>query len=121
MKYMPILKTFFTAAVMLMTGACATTSQNDLEGTNDPWEGMNRATYKFNKAVDKAVYKPVTTVYQAVVPKVPRQGVSNAMRNLRAPWVFVNDLLQFKFKRAGTTLSRFLVDSTIGKIGRAHV
>lgn len=110
----PFFKALFAASFLLFTGACATTGQNDVDGTGDPWEGMNRATYKFNKAVDKAIYKPVTAVYQTVVPKVPRQGVSNAMRNLRAPWVFVNDLLQLKFKRAGTTLGRFLVDSTIG-------
>jgi len=110
----PVFKAVFTAALLLFTGACATTAQNDPDGTGDPWESMNRATYSFNKTIDKAIYKPVTTVYQTVVPKVPRQGVSNAMRNLRAPWVFVNDILQLKFKRAGTTLGRFLVDSTIG-------
>jgi len=114
MTHSPFLKIVFVAASVLLTGACATTGQNGIDDVNDPWEGMNRATYKFNKAIDKTIYKPVTTVYQTVVPKVPRQGVSNAMRNLRAPWVFVNDILQFKFKRAGTTLGRFLVDSTIG-------
>ena len=109
----PVFKAVFTAALMLLTGACATTSQNSDE-TYDPWEGMNRATYKFNKAVDKAIYKPVTKVYKTVLPKTPRKGISNAMRNLRDPWVFVNDILQFKFKRAGTTLGRFIVNSTIG-------
>jgi len=113
MTLSPIFKAIFVASFLLFTGACATTSQNTDE-TYDPWEGMNRATYSFNKTFDKAIYKPIASAYLAVVPEVPRKGVSNAMRNLRDPWVFVNDILQLKFKRAGTTLGRFIVNSTIG-------
>jgi len=113
MTLSPICKAVFTASLLLLTGACATTSQNNGDA-NDPWEGMNRATYGFNKAIDKAIYRPITGAYLAVVPEIPRKGVSNAMRNLRDPWVFVNDILQFKFKRAGETLGRFIVNSTIG-------
>lgn len=39
------------------------------------------------------------------------------MRNLREPWVFINDLLQFKLDRAGATLGRFIINSTVGVAG----
>jgi len=110
----PFFKAIFVATLVLLTGACATTSQNDPDGMNDPLEGYNRGAYKFNKAVDQNLYKPVAGAYRTVVPEVPRKGVSNVMRNLREPWTFVNDILQLKFKRAGVTLGRFVVNSAFG-------
>lgn len=110
----PSLKALLAVSLILLTSACATTGANDIDGANDPLEGYNRAAYGFNKAVDKTLYKPVAGAYRAVVPEAPRQGVSNVVRNLREPWTFVNDLLQLKFKRAGTTLSRFVVNSAFG-------
>ena len=99
---------------LLVTAACASTTQNGQDNFNDPYEGMNRATYNFNKAADQAVIGPFITGYQTIIPEVPRKGISNAMRNLREPWTFVNDILQFKFVRAGRTLGRFVVNSTLG-------
>ncbi len=104
-------KKLAAAALILATSACATTTGTDPQ---DPLEGYNRTVYGFNKAVDKVIYSPVASVYTTVVPKPPRDGISNIMRNLREPWVFVNDLLQFKFKRAGTTLGRLVINSTMG-------
>lgn len=101
--------------LLTLTAACASTSQNGPETTvSDPLEPMNRAIFAFNEAADKTVISPAVKVYKAVVPKPPRDGISNVMRNLREPWVFINDILQFKFKRAGKTLGRFVVNSTVG-------
>lgn len=101
--------------MMLLTAACASSQQNAVDSTvSDPLEPMNRAIFAFNKAADQAVISPLVAAYTTVVPKPPRDGISNAMRNLREPWVFINDILQFKFKRAGRTLGRFVINSTIG-------
>jgi len=113
----PFFKALFAATFVFFLSACATTSPNSTDEEYDPWEKMNRATYKFNKAIDKAIYNPVTKTYRAVVPEVPRQGVSNVVRNLREPWILVNDILQLKFKRAARTLSRFVINSSIGMGG----
>lgn len=104
----------FASVCLLFTTACASTNQLQDDNFNDPFEATNRATYGFNKAVDEAVISPFITGYETVIPEVPRKGISNAMRNLREPWTFVNDILQFKFKRATTTLGRFIVNSTLG-------
>lgn len=112
------LRTFMALALLMATAACASTGQHaeapDATTVADPLEPMNRAVFAFNKAADTAVIGPMAKAYKAVVPEAPRQGVSNLMRNLREPWVFVNDILQFKFKRAGTTLSRFVVNTVAG-------
>ncbi|NVJ96702.1 MAG: VacJ family lipoprotein [Alphaproteobacteria bacterium] len=110
------MRKFFALSFMLITAACTSTSQTGGPDAtvSDPLEPMNRAVFAFNKAADTAVITPLAKAYTTVVPKAPRQGVSNLMRNLREPWVFVNDILQFKFKRAGTTLGRFLVNTVAG-------
>ncbi len=102
------------AASLLFTAACASTNQNNPEEIHDPLEGLNRATHSFNQGVDKVLIRPFTAGYRAVLPEAPRQGIANAMRNLREPWTFVNDILQFKFLRAGKTLGRFVINSTFG-------
>ncbi|WP_417449753.1 VacJ family lipoprotein [Kordiimonas sp.] len=110
-------KCVLAAAALLMTAGCASTHPGTATAAHDPLEPMNRAIFEFNRVTDRVILKPASSVYIAVVPEVPRQGVSNVMRNLREPWVFLNDLLQFKFDRAGATLGRFLLNSTVGIAG----
>lgn len=112
------IKNLFVCLALLGLSACASTPPAQLsDPVNDPYEKTNRAIFEFNTAVDKAAIRPVSSAYRAVVPKPARQGVSNIMRNLREPWVLVNDILQGKLDRAGNTLGRFLVNSTIGIAG----
>lgn len=95
--------------------ACATV---DGKGDpNDPLEGFNRAMYSFNDGVDRYVLKPVARGYDAVTPAPVQKGVSNFFSNLDDVVVIVNDLLQFKFKRAARDTGRFLVNSTLGLFG----
>lgn len=110
------IKLLMNLCVLAFLTACATTMpQGELsDPERDPHEARNRAVFEFNTKFDKAVLRPISSGYRAVVPKPARQGVSNFFRNLREPWVFVNDLLQGKFGRAGTTLSRFVINTTVG-------
>ncbi|MGH8277744.1 MAG: MlaA family lipoprotein, partial [Steroidobacteraceae bacterium] len=59
----------------------------------DPWERMNRATYRFNDKVDRAIAKPVARTYRKFTPHLVQTGVSNFLGNLQYPIVMVNDLL----------------------------
>ncbi len=80
----------------------------------DPWEGFNRNLFGFHQAVDHAVLGPVARGYRAVAPQPLRAGVVNFLRNLRAPVVLANDLLQGEINRAGSTAGRFALNTTIG-------
>jgi len=56
-------------------------------------------------------------VAQAYVDNVPtgiRRVVRDALRYLKTPVIFVNNVLQGDLDRAGNTLSRFVVNTTIG-------
>src|ERR1019366_3039955 len=49
--------------------------------TYDPWERVNRFTYRFNARFDEAVFLPVANGYRRV-PAPIRSGVHNFFENL---------------------------------------
>ena len=83
-------------------------------GVRDPWEGFNRRMFAVNNALDSALIVPTAKAYRAVTHKKQRKGIRNFLANARTPVILVNDLLQGEFKRAGNTLSRFAINTTIG-------
>lgn len=80
----------------------------------DPFEDFNRAVFDFNEALDAVIFLPLAKIYQAIFPKPIRDSFRNFMRNLNAPFVLANDVLQGEGERAGMTLSRFLINTTLG-------
>ena len=97
--------------VMTLLGCAAAPAQKD---PRDPWERMNRSTYKFNDKLDRAVLRPVAHGYKNVTPSFVRTGISNFFDNLDYPVVIVNDLLQAKFLTAGRDTGRLLMNTTLG-------
>lgn len=104
-------KQLFLAACLAMLSACAT------QANKDPLEGMNRGIYKFNDVADKALIKPVASVYQTITPSPIRKGINNFYENLTSLTTVFNDLLQFKFAHAFTDAGRFIINSTVGIAG----
>lgn len=100
---------------MLLSG-CA--SNGD---PRDPLEPMNRAIYRFNETVDKAVMKPVAEAYQAIAPKPVQTGVHNFFSNLNDVTVLANDTLQLKAEHAGSDLLRITINSSFGLLGLLDV
>jgi phospholipid-binding lipoprotein MlaA len=111
-------------ALALLGGAltgCATRPPADdpealeeFRATNDPIEPWNRAMYDVHQAIDTVVLRPVAVGYRAVVPGPVRTGVVNVLSNLRSPVILINDALQGETQRFGTTLGRFLLNTTLG-------
>jgi phospholipid-binding lipoprotein MlaA len=107
---------------LLALSACATVPRDPAalatyHANNDPLEPLNRKTFAFNQGVDRYFIKPIARTYVKVIPQGGRNGISNVIANLHEPVVFANNLLQFKFKRAGTTAGRFVLNSTVGVVG----
>lgn len=80
----------------------------------DPFEPYNRGMTRFNENVDKAVLKPVATVYRDVTPRPVRTGVGNFFANLGDAWSFVNNLLQARGLEAYESLVRFSTNTVFG-------
>jgi phospholipid-binding lipoprotein MlaA len=104
------------AVCALLLSGCATIPSGKAD-PRDPWEGFNRASYKFNDALDRAIAKPVAKGYKKVTPRVVRTGVSNFFSNLGSITTVFNDVLQGKMKQAGQDSGRFLLNSTLGLAG----
>jgi phospholipid-binding lipoprotein MlaA len=110
------------SALLLVFAGCATPPRDPaalaaFKVTNDPLEPLNRKTFTFNQGVDRIVLKPIAKGYRRAIPLGGRDGIRNFLRNIHEPIVLVNNLLQGEFKRAGTTLGRFLANSTLGVAG----
>jgi phospholipid-binding lipoprotein MlaA len=87
------------------------------ESVLDPLSGYNRVMTQVNDKVYFWVLKPVAQGYRFVMPETARLAVGRFFNNLLMPVRFANNLLQFKVKRAGTELTRFVVNSTVGVLG----
>lgn len=109
------LKIFALILSILSVTGCATTQKHP----DDPLEPMNRAIYGFNEVVDKVAMRPIAKVYKAVTPDPIQLRVTNFLSNLGEIRNSLNSALQGKFKEAGRTFGRFLINSIIG-LGGLH-
>jgi hypothetical protein len=66
--------------------------------TYDPWERLNRFTYRFNARFDEAVFLPAANAYRGI-PSPIRSGVHNFFGNLSELDNILNYALQWRLKR----------------------
>jgi phospholipid-binding lipoprotein MlaA len=100
----------------LLLAGCAGTQNRHTDPEKDPWEGFNRKMFALNDNLDK-VARPIAVGYDKVMPDPLQRGVGNFFRNLNTPVTFVNQILQGKFKQGGSSIGRFLLNTTIGVLG----
>jgi phospholipid-binding lipoprotein MlaA len=81
--------------------------------TYDPWERLNRFTYRFNARFDEAIFLPVANTYRRT-PRPVRQGVHNFFGNLAEIDSVINYTLQWRLKYGLRSLERLAINSTIG-------
>lgn len=111
-------------ASLVMVTACATrpnpsntAAVQAYSDANDPIEPLNRYFFELNRFFDTILIKPVATWYDGVVPNPARQGIRNFLDNLTSPVVLANDSLQGEWDRAGSTATRFGINTTVGVLG----
>lgn len=83
----------------------------------DPIEGFNRGAYKFNYYFDEYFFLPIVRAYEFILPDYVEDRVSNFIDNVFEFKNLYNNLFQLKFKSAGVTISRFVINSTVGIAG----
>jgi phospholipid-binding lipoprotein MlaA len=88
--------------------------------TYDPWERINRFTYRFNARFDHAIFLPVANTYRRV-PAPLRAGVHNFFGNLSEIDSVINYTLQWRLKFCMRSLERLLINSTVGLGGLIDV
>ena len=81
--------------------------------TYDPWERLNRFTYRFNARFDEAIFLPVANAYRRA-PRPIRAGVHNFFGNLAEIDSVINYTLQWRLKYGLRSLERLAINTTIG-------
>jgi phospholipid-binding lipoprotein MlaA len=79
----------------------------------DPWERINRFTYRFNARFDETVFLPVAYAYGRLPPAI-RSGVHNFFDNLGDVQTIINYALQLHPAAGARSLGRFVINSTLG-------
>jgi len=89
----------------------------DEAGQRDPFEGLNRDIFSFNRNMDRWLFDPITHGYQDVVPAPGRRALYHFFQNLDSPVILANHMLQFRVVEAASTATRCVINSTIGIAG----
>ncbi|MGJ8514378.1 MlaA family lipoprotein [Carnimonas bestiolae] len=101
------------AAAAVALSGCAGMYTKDGQ-PNDPWEGFNRGVFAFNDTIDHYALRPVAQGYDTVTPEPVQDGVRNFFGNLGDVRATVNGVLQGNPLIVGTSLSRVLLNTTLG-------
>ena len=100
---------------------CSTNKDNSIVDktpeAQDPWENLNRGTFAFNQSFDKYLLSPLAKGYRFIFPTEVRSGIRNFLSNLSEPWSSINSVLQGDLKNSGTTIARFIINTTLGVLG----
>ena len=103
-------------SVLIIQFLVASYSYGEEKEVKDCFEKINRATFAFNMALDKVLFRPVAAGYRKL-PSPVRTGTSNVLNNLSNLVTIPNNILQGDLKAAGNNSIRFIVNSTIGLVG----
>jgi len=106
-----------TAAVLAAMALTACAGRQPPKPDYDPWESLNRKTFAFNETVDSYLLEPVARGWDFVVPDPAQRCLSHFFNNLRFPIVFVNNILQWKLRKAVESVARLQINTFIGVLG----
>lgn len=108
----PLRRLGLALAAAATLGGCAAPAN-----PRDPFEGFNRAMFKFNDTVDDVALKPAATVYKSVLPSFVQTGVNNFFGNLADVWSSANNLMQGKGEAGMSDFTRVMLNSSFGILG----
>ena len=102
--------------IILPTFLVISFTVQNVEATEECFEGVSRSVFKFNMAFDKAVLKPIAKGYNKL-PEPIKNGTSNFTSNVATLLSIPNSLLQGNIKQVGHSTGSFLINSTFGILG----
>jgi phospholipid-binding lipoprotein MlaA len=97
-------------ALPLLLGACAAVPRETALPISDPHEPVNRQVME----ASQLMLRPASVIVKAVIPGAVRDRLHDLNANLKEPRIFVNTLLQGRFKAAAYTGTRFMVNTMFG-------
>lgn len=109
-------KTLIITLLSICLAFSANADANDPGNVKDCSEGFNRASFKFNQGLDKAIIRPLAIGYRKL-PNGIRTVTSNFLNNLSNLITIPNNALQGEIGKAGNNFARLGINSTVGILG----
>lgn len=109
------LRSALLIGVCVLLAACTQPGAGNMAGdVFDPYEANNRKTHELNRALDKALVRPVGVGYTTIIPDDLETSIGNFASNLSLPGTVANNLLQGNIEGAFMNTMRFVFNSTLG-------
>ena len=106
----------FTKKVLLISCIFFMFASSNAKSTEECFEGMSRAIFKFNLAFDNVILEPLAKGYNKL-PSPIKSGTSNFTSNISTLLSIPNNIFQGNFKQLGHSTGSFVVNTTVGILG----
>jgi len=107
LKFIKFFLSVFISAILFISPA---------NSTDECFEGVSRAIFKFNMTLDDVILEPIAKGYNKL-PSPIKAGTSNFTSNIGTLLSIPNNLLQGNIKQLGHSVGSFAVNTTIGILG----
>ena len=87
-----------------------------VKATDECFEGVSRAVFKFNMVFDDVILEPIAKGYSKL-PNPVKTGTSNFTSNIATLLSIPNNLLQGNIKQLGHATGSFIVNTSVGILG----
>ena len=103
-------------ALLILVGlaACTPRPAGHSGEVFDPYEANNRQTHELNKAVDRAILRPISTASSGASRGGVGQALGNLATNLGEPANALNHALQGNAEGAMTAVARLMINTFFG-------
>ena len=107
LKFLKLFLPMFIVSVLFVSQA---------KSSEECFEGVSRAMFKFNMALDDAVLEPMAKGYNKL-PSSIRSGAGNFTSNIGTLLSIPNNLLQGNIQQLGHSVGSFAINTTVGILG----
>ena len=106
----------FKKLTLILTITLIIIAPNSSKATEECFEGVSRAMFKFNMAFDDVLLEPVAKGYNKL-PEFIRKGTNNFTSNIAVLLSIPNSFLQGNFSQLGHATGSVIVNTTFGILG----
>ena len=95
--------------LLFVLSGCSNNLKTTTENA-DPFEGLNRNIFAFNKSLDKSIVSPLSSAYVNTIPYSVRKSVSNHLEWMDTPSIIVNSALQMNLENTILASAKFMLN-----------
>ena len=95
--------------LLFVLSGCSNNLKTTTENT-DPFEGLNRNIFAFNKSLDQSIVSPLSSAYVNTIPYSVRKSVSNHLEWMDTPSTIVNSALQMNLENTILASAKFMLN-----------